>query len=79
MISFNPENIRDRLLECCTLFAFTYGGERFGIDPLRHDLFLIYSKEGQQEAGSIDEVMESPFFRGKSLSEIAGEIHVTEW
>ena len=77
----NAATIKKRISELCTLFAFDYNGRSYGVDPYSKESFSLFVADGGAEktVSSIDDVMNEPFFDGKSLSEIAEEITITEW
>lgn len=70
------EEIRHRISEICTLFGFEYNGKVGDVDPFSEtDFDLTYDGE-TIKVDSIDKVMETPFFDGKSLAEIVSEIDI---
>lgn len=71
--------VASRIAQCVTLFAFTYAGKTGDVDPFNKDLFTLTYDGDSMDVYSIDEVMKTPFFNGKSLSEIADKIKITEW
>lgn len=73
------DDIKERIAECCTLFGFEYHGIQCDIDPFNAELFELHCNGEQMTVHSIDEVMETPFFCGKSLSEIVDEIDIFAW
>lgn len=75
----NAQQIRGRLDELASHLTFTYKGESCGIDPMNRTHFNMWSGENEMVAKSLDEVMESAFFDGKSLAEIAEQITITDW
>lgn len=54
--------------------CFDYEGKNCGVDPFNTEHFDMWFGNVSMIASSIDEVMYSPFFGGKSLSEISGQI-----
>lgn len=75
----NAQKIKDRIAECCTLFAFTYNGKDGDVDPFNKNLFTLTYNGESTDVFSLDAVMSTPYFDGKSLNDIAGEITITEW
>lgn len=77
------QRIRDRISEGITLFGFEYKGESGNIDPYYTPTsghsYLLYYAGNEATVYSIDDVMKTPYFDGKSLEQIAGEITITEW
>lgn len=73
------EQIKNRIDECCSLFAFKYHGKEGHVDPYSSEEFLLWYEGVEMTVNSIDAVMNTPFFDGHTLSDIAGEITITEW
>lgn len=78
-MKFDIDDIRDRILECATLFAFEYDGHLCDVDPFNRNFFRLGCDGKQIEVHSIDEVFDTPYFSGKALKEIADEIEILEW
>lgn len=66
--------LKKRISSLCTHVLFDYNGHSCGIDPLALDNFDMWCDEEYMKANSIDEVMDTPFFEGKKLQDIAEEI-----
>ncbi len=49
---------------------FAYNGKPCGIDPISHQQIDVWYGDAVFTAKSVDEAMNSPFFDGKSLSQI---------
>ena len=79
VISSNLKQIKDRLQECAALFAFEYKGYPCDVDPFNPNLFHVYCDGEETDVYSIEDVMNKPLFKGKSLAEIADEIRITDW
>lgn len=79
MTSCKAEDIKNRLLECCTLMAFVYNGLDCDIDPFSPSHFHLSCAGTERDFESIDAVMNEPFFDGACLKDIAEEIEITEW
>lgn len=79
MTSSKAEQIKNRLLEFCCLMTFTYHGIECGIDPFNPNDFHINCGGEEQDVDSIEKVMESPFFEGACLNDIADEIEILDW
>ena len=78
------DKIKTRIGEMCTLFAFEYDGKDGNVDPCyspvtKQDNFLLYYDGNEQTVHNIDDVMNTPFIDGKTLTEIADKIEITEW
>ena len=59
--------------------VFDYKGIPCGVDPLSHHEFDVWYGDKAETMTSIDDVMNKPFFDGKSLTEIASEIENVEF
>ncbi len=66
----------DGLIGCVT---FEYKGHPCGVDPLAHDDFNMWYGNLAFKARSIDEVMTTKLFDGKSLTDIANDITDLEY
>lgn len=77
--SFNAEDIKSRLLEFCTLFSFFYKGIYCNIDPFSPTEFSVMCGGEEWDVDNIEDVMNKPFFVGRSLNEIYPEITIDEW
>ncbi len=73
------KEIRDRLEEMASHITFEHDGNSCGVDPLSATHFDMWCGESVMTAGSLDEVMNTKFFVGKSLSEISANILVVDW
>lgn len=76
--------IRDRISECATLFGFEYGGKYGNVDPYyiyetKSHEYLLFFDGAEKTVYTLDEVMNTPFICGKTLSEVADKIVITEW
>lgn len=79
MISYKAKEIKDRLLEFCTLMSFEYQGIECSIDPFNPNDFHINVGGDERDVDSIDKVMGTPIFDGSCLNDIADEIKILEW
>ena len=68
--------IKDYVGSLVSHITFTYNNKDCGVDPFKKDCFDMWCGEDTMTAKSIDEVMETPFFDGKSLNEIASKIEL---
>lgn len=73
------EQIKNRIDECCSLFAFRYHEKEGHVDPYSSEEFLLWYQGAEMTVNSIDEVMNTPFFDGRTLADISEEITITEW
>lgn len=73
------DQIKNRLQECATLFEFDYHGKTGNIAPFcingAYEYLLFFDGE-EKMVYDIDDVMNTPFFDGKSLAEISDEIEI---
>lgn len=67
-------DIINRLSKLTNHVTFTYNGYSCGIDPLSHNEFEIWYGEDERTLTSIDEVLNTKFFDGKSLTDIWNDI-----
>lgn len=70
--------IRNHIESLCSHLTFEYNGKNCGVDPLSHNQIDMWCGDDAMTATSIDEVMESPFFNGQSLRNIANKIENIE-
>lgn len=68
------KEIKDRLDEMASHILFEYKGKNCGVDPLSRTHYEMWYGDADMVAASLDEVMTTPFFGGKSLEEIAEDI-----
>lgn len=73
------DKIKKRISEICSHFTFLYNGKSCGVDPLSPDSFDMWCDDMDINVNNIDDVMDSAFFDGKSLSEIAGKIEIIDF
>ena len=66
--------IKIRITSLCSHLTFDFEGKSCGVDPLATDQFDMWCGDDTMTAKSADEVMNTPFFDGKCLKEIADEI-----
>lgn len=72
------KDLRDRINSICTHVLFDYNGKECGVDPFSEKHFDMWCGDDFMEAHSIDEVMKVPFFEGKALEDIAGQLENVE-
>ena len=53
---------------------FEYNGKPCGIDPVTKEHYDMWCGDNEMVAHSIDEVLDTPFFDGKPLREIAKDV-----
>ncbi len=68
--------IHNRLLEFATAFTFDYKNKHGGVDPFNDTEFDMWYGDTLITVCSIDEVMNTPIFDGKSLTDIVDEIDI---
>ena len=73
------KQIKDRLLEFCSIFCFKYDGIDCDIDPFNPTLFHLRCGDQEKDVNSIEDVINDPFFLGKPLKAIADVITDIEW
>lgn len=66
--------IKKRILEFASHVAFEYNGKPCGVDPYNIHSFSLWCGNATVDVSSIDDVMNTRFFDGKSLSEISDKI-----
>lgn len=76
MTDFNMKNF---LWNLTSHVMFEYNGYSCGVDPLAHDVYEMWYGDESMTAHSIDEVMNTKFFAGKSLSDILDDITDLEY
>lgn len=77
--SYNMEDIKSRLLEFSNLMSFEYDGLYCDIDPFNENNFHVTCDGKEYDMKSINEVLNSPIFDGKSLIEICDIIKILDW
>ncbi len=68
------KEIRDRIAEITTQITFSYNGKKCGIDPMSSTDFDIWYGDTLIQVNNVDEVMSTPIFNGKALSDIINNI-----
>lgn len=66
----------DRLRTVITCFEFEYNGLRCGVDPFSKNDYDVWYGDKYVKMTSIDEVINTKFFDGKTLEEIFPDIEV---
>lgn len=66
--------LKEYLTTVCSHVTFEYNGFNCGIDPLSRNKFDIWYGSDMMTVNSIDEVMTTEFFAGKSLEDIWDDI-----
>lgn len=66
--------LKDRIAEIVTQITFTYNGKSCGVDPMSSTEFDMWYGDDIITAGSIEEVMSTKLFDGKSLADIVDDI-----
>ncbi len=63
--------VKNYIETLCSHLTFKFNSKNCGIDPLAVDNFEMWYGEKTMTVKSIDEVMNTAFFDGKTLNEIA--------
>ncbi len=78
MIIYDAQTFKLQILTFSSLLSFTYDGIPGDVDPYNpHDFHMRYGDK-EIDVHSIDEVMNTPFFNGKTLSDIAAYLQNVE-
>lgn len=72
-------NMKEYLGNLTSHVMFEYNGYSCGVDPLARDNFDMWYGDESMTAHSIDEVMTTKFFDGKSLENILDDITDLEY
>lgn len=72
-------NVREFLKNLTGHVTFEYNGNLCGVDPLSSTTFDMWCGTNSMTANSIDEVMATEFFDGKSLTDILDDITDLEY
>lgn len=80
----NADKIKQRIGEMGTLFGFEYNGKDGNVDPYylpetQTKEFLLFFDGKEQTVYNLDDVMSTPFIDGKTLTEVAENLEITEW
>lgn len=78
MVSMTKAEIYEYLNSITSLLGFNYNGIPCSIDPFSENDFILYCGDAALQVDSLDRAMNEKFFEGKSLSDIADEIEITE-
>lgn len=70
----SADKLKQIVLDVFSHVTFEYNGQNCGIDPFSLTEFDIWYGDKVETVNSIDRVMDTPIFDGKSLSEIIGDI-----
>ena len=68
--------IKKRILETFSAVTFKYHGKNCGVDPFSMEKFCLWFGDEDRYTTSIEETMNTKFFDGKSLNEIAGTVQI---
>lgn len=75
----NSDQIRKRIDEKASHFTFLYHGVSCGIDPYSDQEYDMWCGDKSVTVNSIEEVMNKPFFDGKSLTAILSDIQIQDF
>lgn len=83
MMKATAAEIRARIEECVSHLTFLYNGKDGVIDPYYvpgkgHFYPMCYDGK-ETVVRTVDEVMDLPFFDGRTLTEIAEKLEIDEW
>ena len=67
-------DLMQRINSLCTHITFKFNGKSCGVDPFSHNNFEMWCGDMVMTAKSIDEVMNTPFFDGRPLTDIMDEV-----
>lgn len=73
------DQIRKRIDEKASHFTFLYNGVSCGVDPYSDKEYDIWYGDKIITVDSIEEVMNNPFFGGKSLTAISRNIQIQDF
>ncbi len=71
--------IRDYIDSGASMLYFQYHDKEGHVDPYGPTEFLLWFEGEERTVHSLDEVMNTPFWDGKSLAEIAEEVTDITW
>lgn len=74
----SANELRDFIVSLCSHVTFDFHGKSCGVDPLAPDQIDLWCGDDTLTAASVSEAMNTPFFDGKSLNEIADKIENVE-
>ena len=55
-------DLKNRIDELCSIVSFSYKGKEGHVDPYSHSQYLLWFDGDEMMVGSIEEVMNTPFF-----------------
>lgn len=71
-------DIKKQIGSLCSHVLFDYEGHACGVDPIATDEYDMWCGNDYMKARSINEVMTTPFFKGKALEDITDQIRNIE-
>ena len=74
----NSKQLKKRINSMVSHLTFEYQGKSCGVDPLSLNHFDIWCADEFATLDSIEKVMNTPFFDGKPLKDIAQNITLIE-
>lgn len=75
----SAKELRNFITQGYTMLYFQYGGKEGHVDPYSHFEYLLWYDGNAKLVHSINEVMDTPFFDGHSLAEIADKLTDVDW
>lgn len=73
----NKDELKNIIAECCNDVVFVYRGKRSGVTSEVHDYvptFQVWHGDAVKEYSNVDDVMNDPFYNGKSIVDLINEI-----
>ena len=79
----NYDTIRDFVASCASMLYFQYKGKEGHVDPCYSKAkgysYLLWYDGDETTVHSVDEVMNTPFWDGKPLADIADDVTDITW
>jgi len=79
----NAEELKAEIAKCYTIIYFRYCGKDGHVDPYyavkKGYSYLLWYDGNEKLVHNIDEVMNTPFFDGHTLDEIADKLTDIDW
>lgn len=72
-------DLKNRIDELCAIVSFVYEGKEGHVDPYSHSQYLLWFDGDEMMVNSIDRVMNTPFFDGRTLNEIADKVTAIDY
>lgn len=62
--------VQDRIAEICSAVTWVYNNKPCGVDPYGSYKFVMWYGDVVEEFTTVEDVMNEPFFDGKTIEEI---------